>query len=210
VLLIAVVVGIFVFLVLGFWSAAKRRAQIIQCGNNLKKVGLSFRMWSADHRDNLPMEASVTNGGTMELAEKADAFVHFQALSNVDLQSVSEKFEPKLLVCPADREKAASVFFDANFGNQNLSYFIDLDAKEDGGETNFLAGDRNLTLEGTPVTSGLLKLHSGAAVGWSRNIHREFGNICFADGSVQGSLDATKLQQALQRTGMATNRLAIP
>ncbi len=137
----------------------------------------------------------------MELVEKAEAVVHFQALSTnlTDLKS---------LVCPADKERVAAVSLDANFGNQNLSYFIDLDTTKDGSGTNILAGDRNLTLNGAPVPPGVLKLPADSAVGWSKEIHKRWGQLVFADGHAEMYINS--LQPFLKATGFATNRLAIP
>jgi hypothetical protein len=212
---IIAVVGFIALAVLPAVSAAKRLVQTTQCRDNLKSVGLSFRLWAGENGprcnrqgDFFPMGLSITNGGTLELVEKADAFVHFQVLSNVYPNFLSNRFESKFLVCPADKEKVAAVSFATSFGNQNVSYFIDLDTKEDGTETNILAGDRNLTLNGTPLPSGLLKLTADSAVGWSKQIHKRRGQLVFADGRVEENI--TSLQPFLKATGLATNRLAIP
>src|SRR2546428_12227388 len=56
--------------------------QQINCANNLKQVGLSFRTWALDNGDKSPMQVSVTNGGTMELVGAGMTFMHFAVMSN--------------------------------------------------------------------------------------------------------------------------------
>lgn len=80
---------------------AKARAQSINCVNNLKQIGLAFRIWAVDHDDRFPFNVSTTNGGTLELCAPGEsgfdenAFRHFLVMSN-------ELATPKILVCPAD------------------------------------------------------------------------------------------------------------
>src|SRR6185369_11481065 len=79
-------------------SKAKGRAQEINCSNNMKQIGLAFKVWAVDNNDQFPWACSVTNGGTRELAVRgADTIdpnpIHFEVLSN-------ELFTPKILVCP--------------------------------------------------------------------------------------------------------------
>jgi len=50
-----------------FDSYDEPRAMRINCINNLKQVGLSFRQWALDHGDQYPFNVSTNAGGTMEL-----------------------------------------------------------------------------------------------------------------------------------------------
>jgi hypothetical protein len=72
----------------------------------------------------------------------------------------------------------------------------------------FLTGDRNLT-NGTLLLNGILELKSNSAAGWTEKIHELQGNVGLVDGSVQ-SFSTSKVREALNNTGVATNRLAMP
>jgi hypothetical protein len=91
-------------------SKAKARAQQINCMNNMKQIGVAFKVWALDHTDQYPFSVSVTNGGTLELcspgSDGADrnSWAHFLVLSN-------ELGTPKVLVCPADSAKTPAVQF---------------------------------------------------------------------------------------------------
>jgi len=71
------------------------RSAKIACTNNLKQVGLAFRLWSTDSSDTFHMHRSTNDGGVKELAEQGSAYVIFLALSN-------ELSTPKILICPEE------------------------------------------------------------------------------------------------------------
>src|SRR5262245_39937738 len=47
-------------------ARAKARAQRINCVNNLKQVGVSFRTWALDNGDQYPMRVPLANGGAQD------------------------------------------------------------------------------------------------------------------------------------------------
>lgn len=172
----------------------------IDCGDNLKQIGLSFKLWAGDNGDRYPMQLSVTNGGTMEWVARGAAWPHFQVLSN-------ELCTPRLLICPPDKTRTIATNF-ISFGNANVSYFVGVDAEETK-PAMLLAGDDNLDIGGKPVSSGLLNLWTNSAISWTKKRHGGFGNVCFVDGSVR-QLSNEELREVLANGGVATNRLAIP
>ena len=171
------------------------------CINNLKQIGMACQLWADDHNGKYPMEISVTNGGTMELADFKNVWQAFLVMSN-------EINHAKILCCPADSGRVPATNFNADFGNANISYFVGLDADENKPRT-FLSGDDNFAMNGVPVKSGRLEISTNTLLFWTAARHRFAGNIGLADGSVQ-QLTTDGLRQALQQTGVATNRLAIP
>jgi prepilin-type processing-associated H-X9-DG protein len=181
---------------------AKRMATAskINCTNCLKQVGLSFRSWAIDNNDCLPMQVSITNGGTMELVSSGLVFPHFLAMSN-------ELNTPKTLACPADKGRSFAAKFDANLKDTNLSYFINVDSTQ-ADSSSLLCGDRNLTNK-APAGSHFVPLFGTSVIGWTSEIHGEKGNLCFADGSVNGFTNGA-VGLALHMPDGVTNRLAVP
>lgn len=170
------------------------------CASNLKQVGLAFRLWAADNNDKFPVQVSITNGGTMELAPRGSAFIHFLAMPN-------ELNTPRILVCPTDKSRVAATNWN-ELRNANVSYFVGLDPDETTPQI-LLSGDSNFEVDGKPISSGILTLWTNSTVGWTTARHKRCGNILLSDGSVQQHSNPG-LQRALKETGTATNRLAIP
>jgi hypothetical protein len=109
-------------------AKAKGRAQSINCANNMKQVGLAFRVWALDHEDKFPFAVSTNQGGSLELAsptKDGDGFdrnpaVHFALLAQ-------ELSQPRLLVCPADPSKQAAPDF-SHLQAGNVSYRLRSDS----------------------------------------------------------------------------------
>jgi hypothetical protein len=176
------------------------RSPRINCVNNLKQVGLAYRVWSLDHNDLFPTQVSLTNGGTLELQETGPASVHYGVLSN-------ELNTPKVLLCPTDRKRTLAVGFGPGFSDQNLSYFIGVDANPTNVQM-FLSGDRNIT-NGVRIKKGFLNLTTNEPAGWTDDFHQRHGNVGLADGSVQ-QFSSSRLRAAIAGTGVTTNRLLMP
>jgi hypothetical protein len=101
-------------------ASAKHRAQEIQSVNNVKQIGMAFRIWEGDNNDRYPWNVSQTNGGVQEVCgtdangfEKNPVAV-FMVMSN-------ELSTPKILVCANDPNKQPASNFTSLTAN-NISY----------------------------------------------------------------------------------------
>ncbi len=201
VLVVIAVLVVAVALILPALAMAKRKSSRISCANDLKQVGIDFRLWEGDSNNKYPMAVSVTNGGAMELIATGNVAACFRVMSN-------EVNTPKILLCPEDTRRVWATNW-STLKNSNISYFVGLDVTNETKPQMFLSGDDNFTIGGVPVKSGVLQLLTNTPVAWTKDRHHGAGNIVMADGSVQ-QLTTDGLRQALQQTGVATNRLAIP
>ena len=203
--------------ILGFFTLPRLargtgcKAQPINCINNLKQVGLAFRIWAGDNNDKYPMSVSVTNGGAMELANEGSAHAIFMVMSN-------ELNTPKILFCPneSNQKRAIATIFATTAppgvtpftATNNLSYFVGLDAEDTKPDT-LITGDDNFAVGPDIPKKGLYLLSTNSPVEWTKERHIKQGNIGLADGSVQG-FSTHAFRRALIQTGIATNRLAMP
>src|SRR6516162_3756619 len=70
-LVVIAIIAILAAMLLPALAAAKRKAQRINCVNNLKEVGLAFRVWEGDNNDNYPMSVSTAAGGAQQMVSSA-------------------------------------------------------------------------------------------------------------------------------------------
>ena len=80
------------------------------CVNNLRQIGLAFRVFAIDNGGRFPFNLSTKSGGTLELCQRgsdgfdSNAAIHFQLASN-------ELSTPRLLVCPKDHSRKPAATF---------------------------------------------------------------------------------------------------
>jgi prepilin-type processing-associated H-X9-DG protein len=201
---VGVVIAIVMILVVVFlprFARSPEHSSRINCVNNLKLIGVAYRIWAGDNNDKYPMQVSTTNGGTMELmADGKNVWRNFLVMSN-------ELSTPKILFCPADAGRICATNF-SNDLKDKISYFFGVDANPKDPQM-LLSGDDNFAISGIPVKSGLLEISSNTPIAWTSARHKFAGNIGLADGSVQ-QVGNSELTNSLQPTGSATIRLAIP
>lgn len=178
----------------------KARSTRIGCVNNLKQVGLAYRMWANDHGERLPMQVPFAEEGAREFALAGEPAPIFRVISN-------ELSTPKPLYCSEDKRGYRTNDF-LGMSEINLSYFVGIDAKETNAQA-ILAGDRNLTIDNVPVTRGLVPVNDSNKLAWSNAMHNQAGNVALADGSAH-QLTASALPKELTKGGLQTNRFAVP
>ena len=113
-MVVVAVIAILAAMLLPALASAKKKAQRINCVNNLKQCGLAFRIWEGDNGDKYPMAVPQEKGGTLECTSGAETYRHFQVMSN-------ELSTTKILFCPSDAEREA--FHNAQLNGSEFKRF---------------------------------------------------------------------------------------
>jgi hypothetical protein len=197
-LCVAVVVLILVGMILPP-SHDIRKARAIKCVNNLKNVGLAYRIWAMDNNGLFPFHVSTNKQGALELTN--DIAAQFRVLSN-------ELAIPKIVVCPRPSSKVIEATNWTEFSAKNVGYFINIGAGE-AITNSILAGDLGFTVDGLRPTEGINRIRPHARISYPEDVHNGIGHFVQAGGSVS-QVKNEKWPLLLGPSGSPTNLFLLP
>ncbi len=125
-LVVIAIIAILAAMLLPALAAAKKKAQKINCTNNLKQVGLAFRIWEGDNGDRYPQAVGYAQGGANEYCAHQNGTaacaqpVKTKAAGMVFMVMSNELSTPKILFCPSDSIHTAGNGYATNFSYGDL------------------------------------------------------------------------------------------
>jgi len=211
-LVVIAIIAILAAMLLPALAAAKRKAQRINCVNNLKQLDLAFKIWANDNNDKYPTKVQSTQGGCQEwIYDAAPTAIAYNVGRTFSSMS-NEVNAPKVLSCPSDNvtgHSTATNFVQLNTFNpvagDTLSYAVGGNATEDNPQAILLI-DRNVGIttsstvnntassmintkgaaSSTDWTYGAQASLGVACWSWTAtDLHYRAGNLALTDGSAQ-------------------------
>jgi prepilin-type N-terminal cleavage/methylation domain-containing protein len=164
-LVVIAIIAILAAMLLPALAAAKRKAQKINCVNNLKQVGVAIRIWEGDNGNKYPMQVSSAQGGASDYLEHYNDSTGYlgtviQFCPGQTFMVMSNELSiSKILNCPSDTTHIAATNWsypsvlniycsgsgilspETEIGS--ISYFVGADATE-ADPQSIISGDGNI------------------------------------------------------------------
>jgi prepilin-type N-terminal cleavage/methylation domain-containing protein len=158
-LVVMVILGILSIMILAALHPVHSRVTRISCINNLRQLGIAYRIWNNDNGDKYPMQQTVALGGIQEIFSNSASAGPYAYLTYSIMQNEMGQ-SPKIVLCPNDERLPNTNFWPGSlnapgptssfnlggvgtFDNTNVSYFCGVGAI-DSYPQSILGGDRNL------------------------------------------------------------------
>jgi len=205
-LLLAVIVPIL--------ATSRSRSDRVACLSNLRQIGNAFRQFGLEHNDIMPWRQQAGPDGNFNQAGKHELWFQYWWLR----ESIGT---PKILMDPAETRPARIATnwnLDVNgglqfFKNSAVAYALGVDSSTDL-PRSMLVADRNILTVGfggcsTSLSTAAQVFVSGtSAARWLDDVHRTFGNVALADGSVE-SVDSEGLRRIIAESRDVGNAVHI-
>jgi hypothetical protein len=123
---VVALIAILAAMLLPALASTRGNSQKLACMNNIKQVGLAFRLWEGNNNGRYPQAVSQAQGGAQEYCPTANgsmiptASIYAKAAGMVFMVMSNQLATPKVLFCPSDNFHTAGNGYATNFGYGEL------------------------------------------------------------------------------------------